>query len=195
MQNVKNVMNSRVGRKSISIPNKVSISFDRPQIHIKGPKGEIKTTMDKRFSITVEEGKANITPPVSGLRSDNALFGLYRALLQNMVTGVSTGYKKELQLIGVGYKASVVPNTNILEMNLGYSHNIYFQVPEEIKVETKTEKNKAPLVILESFDKQLIGQVAAKIKSLRKTEPYKGKGIREVGEFIIRKEGKTTAKK
>jgi large subunit ribosomal protein L6 len=144
------------------------------------------------MGLSLEDGILTVTRPTEQKRH-KALHGLYRSLLSNLVIGVSDGYKKELELVGVGYKAT--NNGNIIDMSLGFSHNIYLIVPAEIKVETKMEKGKNPIIILQGTDKQLIGLVAAKIKSLRKSEPYKGKGIKFVGEVIRRKAGKTAGKK
>ena len=148
--------------------------------------------VDSDISVAVEEGQIQVTRPTDQKRH-KALHGLYRSLVNNMVIGVSTGYKTQLEVVGVGYKASVV--NNILELNLGYSHNVFLAMPTEIKVTALTEKGQNPKVILEGIDKQLIGDVAAKIRSLRKVEPYKGKGIRFVGEVIRRKAGKSASKK
>lgn len=138
------------------------------------------------------DGEIHVTRP-NDEKQTRALHGLYRALIHNMVVGVSEGYKKELELVGVGYRAS--NQGNIIELNLGYTHSIFIQLPAEIKVETKSERNKNPLIILESCDKQLLGQVCSKIRSFRKPEPYKGKGIKFVGEVIRRKSGKSAGAK
>lgn len=182
---------SRVGKAPVSIPEGVTLSVDKNTVTVKGPKGELSQIIDADMSCSVEDGVFSIERPTEQKRH-KALHGLYRSLVNNMVEGVSSGYKKEMELVGVGYKAAV--QNNVLELNLGYSHSIYLAVPEEIKVTAVTEKGKNPLVTIEGVDKQLVGQVAAKIRSLRKVEPYKGKGIRFVGEQIRRKAGKTAAK-
>ncbi|KAB7729215.1 50S ribosomal protein L6 [Rudanella paleaurantiibacter] len=184
---------SRVGKKPIALPSGVSLSIDNGNVvTVKGPKGTLTQAVDPDISVAVEEGTIQVTRPTEQKRH-KALHGLYRALVNNMVVGVSTGYKIDLEIVGVGYKAAV--NNNVLELQLGYSHNVYVAVPGEIKVSAVTEKGQNPKVILEGIDKQLIGDVAAKIRSLRKVEPYKGKGIRFVGEVIRRKAGKSSSKK
>lgn len=182
---------SRIGNAPINLPEGVSITLDKNVVNVKGPKGELSQTMDPDITCKVEDGVLTVERPTEQKRH-KALHGLYRSLVNNMVEGVTNGYKKEMELVGVGYKASV--QGNVLELNLGYSHSIYFAVPEEIKVSAETQKGKNPLVTIEGIDKQLVGQVSAKIKSFRKVEPYKGKGIRFVGEQIRRKAGKTAAK-
>ncbi len=180
---------SRVGKAPISLPSGVTLDVsDANMVTVKGPKGELKQQIDADLKLSVEDGILNIERPTEQKRH-KAMHGLYRSLINNMVVGVSEGYKKELELVGVGYR---VNNTgNLIEFTLGYSHPIYFYVPDEVKVETAMEKGKPPLVTLESNDKQLLGQVAAKIRTFRKVEPYKGKGIRFKGEVIRRKAGKT----
>lgn len=183
---------SRVGNAPISIPKGVEIDVSKGNmVTVKGPKGELKQQVDPDIELVIENGEINLNRPTEQIRH-RAMHGLYRALLNNMVEGVANGYVKELELVGVGYRAS--NSGQLLELTLGYSHPIMFYVPEEIKVETKQEKGKSPIVRLESSDKQLLGQVAAKIRGFRKPEPYKGKGIRFVGENIRRKAGKTAAK-
>lgn len=184
---------SRIGRKPIEIAAGVTYTFDQKagQIIVKGPKGELVQNMDPAFKLVENEGTLTVERPTEQKRH-KALHGLYRSLISNMVEGVSTGYKKQLELVGVGYKASA--QNNVLELSLGYSHNIWLSVPKEIKVTAETEKGKNPIITLEGYDKQLIGQIAAKIKSLREVEPYKGKGIRFVGQFVRRKAGKTASK-
>ncbi len=182
---------SRVGNAPINLPEGVSVSLDKNVVNVKGPKGELSQTIDPDITCKVEDGVLTVERPTEQKRH-KALHGLYRSLMNNMVEGVSNGYKKEMELVGVGYKASV--QGNVLELNLGYSHSIYFAVPEEIKVSAETQKGKNPLVTVEGIDKQLVGQVSAKIRSFRKVEPYKGKGVRFVGEQIRRKAGKTAAK-
>jgi large subunit ribosomal protein L6 len=158
---------------------------------VKGPKGSLSASVDSDIQVQVEDGVLTVARPTEQKRH-KALHGLYRSILNNMIVGVSTGYKIDLELVGVGYKATTTGQT--LELALGYSHNIYVALPEEIKANAVTEKGKAPVISLEGIDKQLIGQVAAKIRSLRKVEPYKGKGIRFVGEVVRRKAGKTASK-
>jgi len=182
---------SRIGNLPISLPSGVTVEIDGATVKSKGPKGSLEQKIDADFELKLEDGVLTVARPTEQKRH-KALHGLYRSLLSNMIVGVSEGYKKQLELVGVGYKAAV--QGNVLELNLGYSHNIYLAVPEQVKVSAETQKGKNPLVTLESSDKQLIGQVAAKIRSLRKVEPYKGKGIRFVGEVIRRKAGKTAAK-
>lgn len=183
---------SRIGNKPISVPAGVTISVaDSNLVTVKGPKGELTQDVNSDMTVTVEEGVVSVTRPTDQKRH-KALHGLYRSLINNMVVGVSEGYTKDLELVGVGYKAAV--SNNVLELNLGYSHNIYLAVPQEVKATAVMEKGKNPIVKLESADKELIGQVAAKLRELRKIEPYKGKGVRFVGEQIRRKAGKTAAK-
>ncbi|OEJ99587.1 50S ribosomal protein L6 [Roseivirga misakiensis] len=183
---------SRIGNQPINLPEGVSLDITAENVvTVKGPKGELSREINPEIKLTVNEGVLSVERPTEQKRH-KALHGLYRSLINNMVIGVHEGFKKELELVGVGYKAAV--SNNILELNLGYSHNIYVAVPEEVKTEAKMEKGKNPLVTLHSADKELIGQVAAKIRSLRKIEPYKGKGVRFVGEQIRRKAGKTAAK-
>ncbi len=182
---------SRIGKKPITLPKDVSVTINGNVVTSKGPKGELTQNIDPDMTVKVEDGQVVVERPTDQKRH-KAMHGLYRSLIDNMVTGVSEGYTIKLELVGVGYKAAV--QQNVLELNLGYSHNIYLAVPAEVKVSAETQKGKNPIVTLESSDKQLIGQVAAKIRSLRKVEPYKGKGIRFVGEQIRRKAGKTAAK-
>ncbi|WP_425390433.1 50S ribosomal protein L6 [Ekhidna sp.] len=182
---------SRIGKAPINIPEGVSITVDKNTVSVKGPKGELTQQIDPDITCKVEDGVMTVERPTEQKRH-KSLHGLYRSLVNNMVEGVSNGFKKEMELVGVGYKATV--QNNVLELNLGYSHSIYFAVPEEIKVSAETEKGKNPKVTVEGIDKQLVGQISAKIKSLRKVEPYKGKGIRFIGEQIRRKAGKTAAK-
>jgi len=183
---------SRIGKAPINIPAGVSIDISKGNaVTVKGPKGELTQQVDADMVIKLDEGVLTIERPTEQKRH-RAMHGLYRSLLNNMVEGVSTGYVEELELVGVGYRAN---NTgNLLELLLGYSHPVMFYVPDEVKVETKSEKGKNPMIRLEGADKQLIGQVAAKIRSFRKPEPYKGKGIRFVGEQIRRKVGKAAGK-
>lgn len=183
---------SRIGKAPIEIPAGVSIDVSKGNVlTVKGPKGELKQNIDPDLGIEINDGVLEVTRPTDQKRH-RSVHGLYRSLISNCIIGVSEGYSKSLELVGVGYRAS---NTGqLLELTLGYSHPIYFVVPEEVKVTTKAEKGKNPTIILESNDKQLIGQVAAKIRAFRKTEPYKGKGVRFTGEEIRRKAGKTAAK-
>jgi len=182
---------SRIGKLPITIPAKVTVTQKDNLITVKGPKGELSQAVNPAIKVEVKDDTLSVSRP-DDERQNRALHGLYRALIHNMVVGVSEGYKKELELVGVGYR---VTNTgNLLEFSLGYTHPIFLQLPSEVKVETKTERNKNPLIILESADKQLIGQVCAKIRSFRKVEPYKGKGVRFVGEVVRRKSGKSASK-
>lgn len=183
---------SRIGNKPIVVPENVSLDItDDNLVTVKGPKGELQQQVDPDIEICLEDGELSFKRPTEQKRH-KSIHGLYRSLVNNMVVGVQDGYKKELELVGVGYKASV--QGNLLELSLGYSHNIFFAVPEEVSIKAETKKGKNPILTVEGIDKQLIGQVAAKIKSLRKVEPYKGKGVRFVGEHVRRKAGKTAAK-
>lgn len=179
---------SRIGKSPIAIPAGVTVQVKDNVVTVKGPKGELSQEVNPDITVNVEDGHVVLTRP-SDDKEHRAMHGLYRALVHNMVVGVSEGYKKEMELVGVGYRATATGQ--VLELALGYSHAIYIKLPKEIKVEAKTERNKNPLIILESSDKQLLGQVCAKIRSLRKPEPYKGKGIKFVGEIIRRKSGKS----
>lgn len=183
---------SRIGKSPITIPSGVEVKIDGNIVSVKGPKGTLTQDIDSCVTLSLEDGVITFSRE-SDAPAHRAKHGLYRALVNNMITGVSEGYKKELEIIGVGYRATATGQ--LLELSLGYSHPIVFEIPSEIKVSADTQKGKAPVVTLESFDKQLIGQVAAKIRSLRKPEPYKGKGIRFVGEDIRRKAGKSAGKK
>lgn len=183
---------SRIGKLPIAIPAGVSVTLNGNTVTVKGPKGELQQVIDPTISVAVEDGHVVVSRS-SDDKQERAFHGLYRALIHNMVVGVSEGYKKELELVGVGYRAS--NKGNILELSLGYTHSIFIELPKEIKLETKSERNKNPLILLESSDKQLLGQVCAKIRSFRKPEPYKGKGIRFVGEEIRRKSGKSAGAK
>lgn len=184
---------SRIGKKPIALPSNVTLSVDDQNVvTVKGPKGTLTQVVDPDISVAIEEGQIQVTRPTEQKRH-KAMHGLYRSLVSNMVTGVTEGFKLDLEVIGVGYKASVA--NNVLELQLGYSHNVFLAVPNEIKVTTVTEKGQNPKVFLEGSDKQLLGDVAAKIRSLRKVEPYKGKGIRFVGEEVRRKAGKSSSKK
>ncbi|MDE5845413.1 MAG: 50S ribosomal protein L6 [Muribaculaceae bacterium] len=183
---------SRIGKAPIEIPAGVTVKIDKNVVTVKGPKGELSQAVNPDLTIKVEDNHIVITRP-SDDREHRAQHGLYRALIHNMVVGVSTGYRKEMELVGVGYRASATGQ--VLELSLGFSHAIFIKLPPEVKVEAKSERNQNPLIILESDDKQLLGQVCAKIRSLRKPEPYKGKGIKFVGEVIRRKSGKSAGAK
>jgi len=182
---------SRIGKKVITIPSGVTLKVANSKVSVKGPKGELHQVIDPDFTVTQENSSVTVNRPTEQKRH-RALHGLYRALIANMVEGVSVGYKKQLELVGVGYK--VTAQSNVLELSLGYSHNVFLAVPPEVKVAAMQEKGANPTIILESADKQLIGQIAAKLKSLRKIEPYKGKGIRFSDEYVRRKAGKAAAK-
>jgi large subunit ribosomal protein L6 len=183
---------SRIGKSPVNIPSGVDVKLNGTNVTVKGPKGELTQEIDSCVTLSIEDNTITFSRE-SDAPAHRAKHGLYRALLQNMVVGVSEGYKKELEVIGVGYRATATGQQ--LELALGYSHAIILEVPNEIKVSADTQKGKAPVVTLESYDKQLLGQVAAKIRSLRKPEPYKGKGIRFLGEEIRRKAGKSAGKK
>jgi large subunit ribosomal protein L6 len=184
---------SRIGKLPISLPKGVSYSVNASNVvTIKGPKGELTQAIDPDITIEEEDGQLKLSRPTDQKRH-KTMHGLYRSLVNNMVTGVSEGYKKELELIGVGYRAKTI-GSRVLELQLGFSHPIYFAVPGEVTIEALNDKGKAPVVILESIDKQLIGQVAAKLRAFRKPEPYKGKGVRFKGEEVRRKAGKTAGK-
>jgi len=189
----KSITMSRIGKAPIEIPSGVNIDVSKNNlVTVKGTKGELTQQVDTDMVIKIEEGVLTVDRPTEQKRH-KALHGLYRSLIQNMVTGVSEGFTKVLELYGVGYRVS--STGNLVEFSLGYSHPIFFHVPEEVKVTTTMEKGKPPTIILESNDLQLVGQVAAKIKAFRKSEPYKGKGIRFKGEQIRRKAGKTAGAK
>src|SRR5215213_203337 len=183
---------SRIGKAPVTIPAGVAITVGKDNVvTVKGPKGELKQPIDRDITVEVKDGNVNFTRPTDQIRH-RALHGLSRALIANTVKGVTEGYRKKLELIGVGFKAA--NQGNILDLALGYSHNIIFEVPKEIKVVTAQEKGQNPSISLEGIDRQLIGQVAAKIRSLRKPEPYKGKGVRYVGEVVRKKAGKAAGK-
>ena len=174
------------------MPAGVSVKVDNNVITVKGPKGELSQKFHSDLTVKVEDNHIVVTRPSDDIEH-RAQHGLVRALIHNMVVGVSEGFKKEMELVGVGYRATT--NGPVLELQLGFSHATYIKFPPEVKVEAKTERNKNPLIIVESCDKQLLGQVCAKIRSLRKPEPYKGKGIKFVGEVIRRKSGKSASAK
>ena len=183
---------SRIGKLPIAIPAGVTVTLKDDVVTVKGPKGELSQYVNPLITVAVE-GNEVIVSRSSDEKQERAFHGLYRALINNMVVGVSEGYKAELELVGVGYRVS---NTgNVMELALGFTHPIFMVLPPEIKVETKTERNKNPLITLESCDKQLLGAVCAKIRSFRKPEPYKGKGVKFVGEVIRRKSGKSAGAK
>lgn len=183
---------SRIGKAPIEIPKGVEVKISGAEVSVKGPKGELTQTIDPVVEVKVEENQVILTRKNEEKQS-RALHGLYRALINNMVVGVSQGYKTEQELVGVGYRATV--NGQQIELSLGFSHNVVFELPKEIKVTASQEKGQPPKVTMESHDKQLIGMVAAKLRSLRKPEPYKGKGIRFAGEQIRRKAGKSAGAK
>ena len=191
---------SRIGKLPISIPEKVTITVsDDNTVTVKGPKGELSQKVDPSIVLNIENGQvvldyADGKTIAEATKQEHAYHGLYRALVNNMVTGVSTGFKKELELVGVGYRVNEKP-ANTLELILGFTHSIYLQLPAEVKFETKSERNKNPLIILESCNKELLGLICAKIRSFRKPEPYKGKGVKFVGEVIRRKSGKSAGAK
>lgn len=184
---------SRIGKLPIAIPAGVTVNVDEKTniVTVKGPKGELTQNIDPSIKVSIDGGELKVERP-NDEKQSRAFHGLYRSLINNMVVGVSEGYRKELELVGVGYRAS--NQGQLLDLSLGYTHNIHMMLPKEIVLETKSERNKNPLIILESCDKELIGMVCAKIRSFRKPEPYKGKGIRFVGEVIRRKSGKSAAK-
>ncbi|MFM7662570.1 MAG: 50S ribosomal protein L6 [Bacteroidota bacterium] len=183
---------SRIGKNPIVIPNGVEVNFDNNILTVKGSKGELAQEIDSSISMVIAENIITFSRSTE-LPEHRSKHGLYRALTQNMITGVSEGFKKELEVVGVGFRANV--SGQQLELSLGFSHAIILEVPKQVKVTALTEKGKSPVVTLESFDKQLLGQVAAKIRSFRKPEPYKGKGIKFVGEELRRKAGKSAGKK
>ena len=183
---------SRIGKLPVNIPAGVTISVNNGVVTVKGPKGELKQEINPNITVEIEGNVCNVTRP-NDEKENRAMHGLYRSLINNMVIGVSEGYKKTLELVGVGYRAS--NNGQVLELSLGYTHAIYLGLAPEIKVQTVSERNQNPLIVLESCDKQLLGQVCAKIRSFRKPEPYKGKGIKFVGEYIRRKAGKSAGAK
>ena len=188
---------SRIGKLPINIPAGVTVTMKDNVVSVKGPKGELSQAIDPSISVSIENNEIvfsiNEENESVEQKQKQAFHGLYRSLVNNMVVGVSEGYKKELELVGVGYRVS--NQGNLMEFSLGYTHSIFIQLPKEIKVETKSERNKNPYICLESCDKQLLGMVCAKIRSFRKPEPYKGKGILFVGEQIRRKSGKSAGAK
>lgn len=183
---------SRIGKAPVTVPSGVTITVGKDNVvTVKGPKGELHQPIDRDIKVEVADGHVNITRPTDQIRH-RALHGLSRALISNLVKGVTDGYVRKLELIGVGFKAA--NQGNVLDLALGYSHNIIFEIPKELKVATAQEKGQNPTITLEGTDRQLIGQVAAKIRSLRKPEPYKGKGVRYSGEVVRKKAGKAAGK-
>jgi large subunit ribosomal protein L6 len=182
---------SRIGNKPIDLPEGIEVKIDGSLVTVKGKKGELSQQLKEGITAEVKDNQIVVARPTDQKRH-RAMHGLYRSLINNMVLGVKDGVKVELELVGVGFKCS--SQGQLLEMALGYSHPVVFMIPNEIKLVTEMTKGKTPRIILESIDKQLIGQVAAKLRATRKVEPYKGKGVRFVGEVIRRKEGKTAAK-
>ncbi|RYD96904.1 MAG: 50S ribosomal protein L6 [Sphingobacteriales bacterium] len=183
---------SRIGKKVITLPANVTLAVSPSnEVTVKGPKGELKQQLDRDLKVEIEGTEVTISRPTDQIRH-RALHGLSRSLVNNMVVGVTDGYELKLELVGVGYRAAV--NGQQLDLSLGYSHNIIIEMPKEVTATAVMEKGKPPLVTLTSIDKQLVGQVAAKVRSMRKPEPYKGKGVRFQGEVIRRKAGKTAGK-
>jgi large subunit ribosomal protein L6 len=183
---------SRIGKQPIPVKDGVTVSVaDNNVVTAKGPKGELQVPIDPDLTVRVEDGEVVVERPTEQQRH-RAMHGLYRSLIDNAVIGVSEGYKKQLELIGVGYRAEV--NNGVLELALGFSHPIYFLPPDDITITTESARGKNPLITIEGIDKQMVGQVAAKIRGLRPPEPYKGKGVRYVGEYVRRKAGKTAAR-
>ncbi len=184
---------SRIGKLPIAIPSGVEVKLDDDNVvSVKGPLGELKQQINPEIEVVIEENQINFNRSAETKRL-KSLHGLSRALVNNMVEGVTKGYEIKLELVGVGYRAEVLPN-NVLDLILGFAHHIYLQLPPEVNVEAKSDKRSNPIITLKSVDKQLIGQVAAKIRSFRKPEPYKGKGIKFVGEVLRRKAGKAASK-
>ncbi|MEM1127856.1 MAG: 50S ribosomal protein L6 [Bacteroidota bacterium] len=184
---------SRIGNQSIAIDDQVNVSVSAGNmVTVKGPKGELSLQVDPDLTVAINDGQVEVTRPTDQKRH-RAMHGLYRSLINNMVEGVTKGYQKKLELIGVGYRASL--SNGLLELGLGFSHPIYFMAPEGITITVEEAKRgKNPIIAIEGIDKQMVGQVAAKIRSLRPPEPYKGKGVRYVGEYVRRKAGKTAGR-
>ncbi len=183
---------SRIGKQPVVVPSGVTVTVSKDnQLIVKGPKGELKQSVDRDITIEVKDDQVLFSRPTDQIRH-RAMHGLYRSLVENMVKGVTEGFKKNLELVGVGFKAS--NQGNLLDLSLGFSHNIVFEIPKELSVKTAQEKGDNPKIYLEGIDKQLIGQVAAKLRGLRKPEPYKGKGVKYVGEAVRRKAGKAAGK-
>lgn len=184
---------SRIGKMPIKLPKGVTLTVKPDNsVAVKGPNGELTQVVDPDIKVEINDGEVVISRPTEQKRH-KSMHGLYRALINNMVHGVSEGYKIEMEVVGVGYKAEA--KGQVLELSLGYSHDIHFEIPKEVKLETKTERRSNPIITLTSSDKQLIGQVAAKIRSFREPEPYKGKGIKFVGEVLRKKAGKSATAK
>lgn len=182
---------SRIGKLPIMLPAGVTVAVKDGMVTVKGPKGELNQTIAPSIEVEIEGNECNVKR-ANDEKQNRAFHGLYRSLIHNMVVGVSEGYTKTLELVGVGYRAS--SQGQVLELSLGFTHPIYLVLPKEVKVETKSERNQNPLIMLQSADKQLLGQVCAKIRSFRKPEPYKGKGVKFQGEYIRRKAGKSAGK-
>jgi len=182
---------SRIGKLPINVPVGVTVTVQDTLVTVKGPKGVLTQEINPAISVAVVEGVCTVSRHDEE-KQNRAFHGLYRSLIQNMIVGVSEGYKKTLELVGVGYRVS--NQGQVLEFALGYTHNIFLSLPDVIKIETKSERNQNPVLILESCDKQLIGQICAKIRSFRKPEPYKGKGVKFAGEVLRRKAGKSAGK-
>jgi len=183
---------SRIGKAPVNVPSGVEVTMTNGVVKVKGPKGELYQEIDPIIGVNIEGSIITFTR-TSDQKDHRSKHGLYRSLVNNMIEGVSKGFEVKQELVGVGYRAAVTGQN--LELSLGYSHNVVFEIPKEVKVEAVQERGKNPIITLQSYDKQLIGQVAAKIRSLRKPEPYKGKGIRFVNEVVRRKAGKSAAKK
>ena len=181
---------SRIGNNPIIVPDGVTIDFNNNVINVKGKLGELAQEINPNISLSISDNEI-VFSRSNDQKENRSLHGLYRALVSNMIIGVNDGYTKKLELIGVGYRATA--NGQKLDFSVGFSHNIVFEIPSEVKVTAETEKGKAPVITLTSHDKQLLGAVASKIRSYRKPEPYKGKGIRYMGEYVRRKAGKTAA--
>ena len=179
---------SRIGHAQINIPAAATVEFKDKVVTVKGNNITMTRELNEGFDVKIEDGVLTVVRP-DDAKNNRALHGLYRALINNMIIGTTEGFKKQLELVGVGYRAS--NQGQRLDLALGFSHNIVLELPEEIKVETLTEKGKNPLITLSSHDNQLLGMIVAKIRAFRKPEPYKGKGIKFVGEIIRRKAGKS----
>lgn len=183
---------SRIGKKAITIPSGVTVTVGNDNVvTVKGKKGELKQAVNSDIKVEVKDGEVNLTRPSDQI-NHRAMHGLYRALIANLVQGVTDGFEKKMELVGVGFKAA--NQGNVLDLSLGYSHNIVFDIPKELTVTTETLKGQNPTITISGTDKQLVGAVCAKIRSLRKPEPYKGKGIRFAGEVVRKKAGKTAGK-
>ena len=183
---------SRIGKQPVNVPSGVVVTVGKDNIvTVKGPKGELKQAVDRDIIVEVKDGQVKFIRPTDQIRH-RALHGLYRSIVSNLVKGVTEGYQRKLELIGVGFKAA--SQGNVLDLSLGFSHNIIFEIPKEIKIATAQEKGQNPIITLDGIDKQLIGQVAAKLRGLRKPEPYKGKGVRYLGEVVRKKAGKAAGK-